>query len=239
MVRAKPCQSQTAAAQGVRKLQAHASESAADFGFMSARFHILASALVVMRDMQTTIATAIKSSATATLPSPPPSPTQQPGTPAPAAAPPAPPTQPPDGDPELSKLIDDLVKEIRKCAANALFWRMQIGVQLHQWRDGLGAEDWLSLLRSRRLPFSVRTAQTLARIGGHTALANSKNAFKLPDAVTVLNQLAGIPPTDLEQLIARNEVSAAVTLPQARKLSAPYRAKKTTTSEQPAPPLSI
>jgi len=176
--------------------------------------------------MQTTDTDFSKSPATAIIESPAQSPAGQSSTSTPSAAPLGAPSPQSDLDPELSGLIDGLMKDIRKCTANALAWHIKIGVHLHQWRDGLGREDWLQLLHSGRLPFSARTAQSLARIGGHAALANPKHAFRLPDAVTVLNQLAKIPPTDLEQLIARNEVSAATTLTEARQLATEHRAKK-------------
>lgn len=66
----------------------------------------------------------------------------------------------------------------------------------------------------------------LARIGGHTILANPKHAQNLPDGITVLNQLAALPAASLEQLIAHTVVSTTTTLAQARAIVAEYRVKK-------------
>jgi hypothetical protein len=162
--------------------------------------------------------------------------TQQPGAAVPAAVPPAPTTPQPEieaGVGGLKEAIDELCEVLQKCAVQGLLWRIKTGVHLHQFRDCLGMSDWLELLRSGRLHFSARTAQTLARIGAHTTLANPKHASKLPDGMTILDQLAAVPPKDLEQLIARSEVCATTTLEQARQLAAQHRAKKTAAPDQP------
>ena len=123
-------------------------------------------------------------------------------------------------------MIDDVVKELRQCAANSLVWQIYMGVQLHQFRDGLGPEDWNQLLNSGRLPFSPRTAQTLARIGKHKVLADVKHAHRLPDALTVLNVIAALPSSVVEQAIAEGRIRPDTTLAEAKGLVAEHRPPK-------------
>lgn len=123
-------------------------------------------------------------------------------------------------------MIDNVVKELRQCGANALVWQINMGVHLHQFRDGLGMDDWNQLLNSGRLPFSPRTAQTLARIGKHKVLADVKHAHRLPDALTVLNVIAALPPSAVEQAIAEGKISPDTTLEEAKGLVAEQRAAK-------------
>lgn len=101
-----------------------------------------------------------------------------------------------------------------------------MGVRLHQFRDGLGMDDWNQLLNSGRLPFSPRTAQTLARIGKHKVLADMKYGHLLPDALTILNVIAALPPSVVEQALRNGNIHPKTTLPEAKHLVAEHCAKK-------------
>src|SRR3974390_1308768 len=85
-------------------------------------------------------------------------------------------------DPDLLKLLDDLVVEVKKCAAHALGWLIMIGIRLREYRDGLEADDWNQLFQSGRLPFSARKAQMLIRVGGHRILADMNRVHQLPES---------------------------------------------------------
>lgn len=159
--------------------------------------------------------------------------TLQPDTPSPEAAPAISSAQP-VVDEELAEMIDDLIKDLRQSAAYALGWRIKMAIHLDQFRDNLGEKDWLSLLRCGRLPFSSRTAQTLARIGGHAILADLRNAQKLPQSMTVLNEVAALPPCLVEQALANGTIHPGTTLAEAKKIAAEHRAKK----QQKLPQLS-
>ncbi len=140
-------------------------------------------------------------------------------------------------DPELLKLIDDLVGDLRKCAAHALGWRIKIGVHLHEFRDGLGVEDWKQMLQSGRLPFAARTAQTFARIGGHKTLADMTHLYQLPESIAVLNQIAALPPPVVEQALKRGVIHPGTTLAQAKSLVAQHRATKAATLSPTSRPI--
>jgi len=133
---------------------------------------------------------------------------------------------PPGIDPDLLKTIDELSAEIRKCAAHALGWKIMMGVKLREYQDGMDVQDWNLLLESGRLPFSGRTVQTLTRIGGHKILADMKRTPQLPDSITVLNELAGLPLPVVEQALTNGTIHPGTTLAEARNLVAQHRAKK-------------
>ena len=111
-----------------------------------------------------------------------------------------------------------------------------MGIHLHQFRDGLGMEDWNQLLSSGRLPFSARTAQTLARIGKHKVLADPENATWLPEALSILNVIAALPPSVLEQALRTGTIHPKTSLAEAKKLVAEHRAKKHLIAEEPLVP---
>ena len=234
MVRAKPCQSQTSAAQGVLRLQAHAVENAADFGFMSARFHILASALVVKGAMQTINLKPDKSAATATIPSPTPSTTQQPGTPAPAASPPASTTPQHGIDPELLAIADDLAPNLRECVINSRGWKIMLGARLREYREQMSRSDWGQVLKSRRLGIgSPRKVQMLVRVAGQKAFQDSKRFAQLPDSITVLNELAGLPAPVVEQALNDGTISRATSLKQAKQFVRERRGQRPSQAQNP------
>lgn len=129
-------------------------------------------------------------------------------------------------DPDLLDLMDEFVGDLRKTSATALGCRIEIGVKLHDWRDTLGKEDWLALLRSGRLPFSARTAQALARIGAHSTLADPKFVEKLPQSLTALNEIAALPPAVVEQALNSGAIHPDTILAEAKSLVAEHRARK-------------
>jgi hypothetical protein len=132
----------------------------------------------------------------------------------------------PGSDYGVLKFIEEVVAEIKKCAAHALGWRIMMGVKLREFRDNLEPDDWKQLLQSGRLPFSARTAQTLARIGGHKILSNVKRTHQLPDSITVLNEIAALPLSVAEQALADGTIHPGTTLAEAKTLVAKHRAKK-------------
>jgi hypothetical protein len=141
-----------------------------------------------------------------------------------------------ENDPELLKLIDDLVLEIKKCANNALTWRILIGVRLREYRDGLESDDWSQVLRSGRLPFAARTAQMLVRIGEHRLLADKRRVHQLPDSITVLNEIAALPHFFAERALSDGRIHPGTTLAEAKTLVAEVRAKKLTVPAQTSIP---
>lgn len=170
--------------------------------------------------MQTINLTSNKSAVTATISSPIPTPTQQSVTPVPAAPP------PPGIDAEFLQAIDEFAMQLRQYAANSLGWRIMVGLRLHEFRDGLGIDDWNLLLHSGRLPFSSRKAQTLARIGGHSILVDMRNTNMLPHSSTVLNEIAALPPSVVELALRNGAIHADTTLEEAKGLVAEHRAAK-------------
>jgi len=165
-------------------------------------------------------------------------PTQQNGAAAPASAPPAATTPQPEIDGGVygfNEAVNDLVGELRKCAAYALGWRITMAIKLHGFRHDLGPDDWRQLLESRRLPFSARAAQTLARIGGHAVLADLRITQKLPPSITVLNEIAALPPSVVQQALAEGTIHSGTTMAEAKALVAEHRAKKAKVSEPTTP----
>jgi hypothetical protein len=135
-------------------------------------------------------------------------------------------TAQPGIDPDLLKIIEEVAAEVRKCATYALGWRIRMGVRLREYRDGLDSDDWNLLLESGRLPFSARTAQTLARIGDHKILTDMNRTHLLPDSITVLNEIAALPPSVAAQALVDGTIHPGTTLAQAKTLVAQHRAKK-------------
>ena len=134
-------------------------------------------------------------------------------------------------DPDLLKIIYELAAEIRKCAAYALGWRILMGVKLGECRDGLDSEDWNQLLQSGRLPFSARTAQMLTRIGEHKIFADLKRSHQLPESITVLNELAGLPLPVVEQALKDGRIHRRTTLWEAQGLVDQHRAERVSAQE--------
>lgn len=166
--------------------------------------------------MQTTDTIADKPAATANNGSPTPSPTQQPVTPAPAAAPPTAPTAPADIDPDLLAIADELAAKVRECQVASLGWLIQAGERLRDYRDQLHPDDWAQVLRSGRLPVGARMAQMLVRIARHKVMRNGKRTHQLPDSVTILNQIAGLPVAVLEQALDSGVIHRNTSLKQAQ-----------------------
>lgn len=180
--------------------------------------------------MQTNNAPVLNSAATAVT-SPPSTSTQQ-------ASQHTAPTPPLGLDADLLDLMDEFVDALRKTSAKALGCRIEVGVKLHDWRDTLGKDDWLALLRSGRLPFSARTAQALARIGAHSTLADPKFVEKLPQSLTALNQIAALPPAVVEQALNSGTIHPDTSLAEARCMVVEHRAKKRALLKQ-APSLPV
>ena len=162
--------------------------------------------------MQTIDHTTDNAAATATIPSPMPSPTQQPVRPAPAAAPPT----STDIDPDLLTIADDLAARVRECQVNSLGWLIMAGTRLRDYRDQLHIDDWSQILQSGRLPVGTRMAQMLVRIARNRVVQNSKRTHQLPDSITILNILSGLPAAVLEQALDSGVIHRNTSLREAQ-----------------------
>jgi hypothetical protein len=201
---------------------------------MSARLQISAAALVVKRAMQTIDLTTDKTAATATFPTP--SPTQEPVTPAPSAAPPPPssPTPQPGIDPELVAIADDLAPKLRECVINSLGWKIMLGARLREYREQMSRSDWGQVLKSQRLGVgSPRTVQMLVRVGGQKVFRDSSKLALLPDCVTVLNELAGLPAHVLTKALSDGTIGPETSLKEAKHFVLECRERSTASDSNP------
>jgi hypothetical protein len=186
--------------------------------------------------MQTINLTSDKSAATAIIPSPTPAPTQQPGTPAPAAAPP-PASSPTLGTPmdaDLVLIADELAAKVLTCQANALAWQIKAADWLRDYQDQLPPEDWVQILESRRLRIgSPRKIQALVRVARQKAFRDSEHLAQLPDSITVLHELAGLPATVIEQALKNGTIHRGTSLKQAKQFVLERRGQRPATVTSP------
>lgn len=129
-------------------------------------------------------------------------------------------------DEDLIEIIDELAAELKRYAGYALGWKISMGVTLRDYRDDLESDDWNLVLESGRLPFSGRTAQTLARIGDHKIFTDVNRLHQLPHSMMVLNEIAALPLAVAEEALANGTIHPGTTLAKAKKLVAEHRAKK-------------
>jgi hypothetical protein len=175
-----------------------------------------------------------KRMATARLTSPTITPTQNPSTTATPATLPAKPVI----DTELLEVADDIGASIRQCMGHSLGWLIMTGVRLREFRDELPKVEWAQILRSGRLPVGARLTQMLIRIARNKVLTDSKHWPKLPDSLTILNSLAGLPATVLEQALDSGVLHRNTTLKEAQKFMQEWLAKPST-SAKPKPQISL
>ena len=131
-------------------------------------------------------------------------------------------------DAELLEIADCLAKQLRQCQAYSLGWLLKAGAHLLETRQELEPGEWTQLFLSGRLPFSLRTAQTLARIAGNAALSNAKNLSRLPTSVSALDELACLDPALIDQGIRTGEIQPEMTAATAKAF---VRQHKTTTAQ--------
>jgi len=133
---------------------------------------------------------------------------------APAQAPP-----PPGNaglDAELEEIVDCLAKQLRQCQANSLGWLLRAGAYLLEVKLELESGEWTQLFASGRLPFGLRTAQTLARIADNAALSSAKNLSHLPTSISALDELARLDPALIEQGIREGNIQLEMTVATAK-----------------------
>jgi len=176
--------------------------------------------------MQTTNTALNKAATTANIMSSTPPPTQQPGTPPPAAAPPTSSSPHPGVDPELLEIADDLAPKLKECVVNSLGWRIMLGRRLREYREQMSRNDWVRILVSRRLGAgSPRRVQMLVRVGGQKVFRDSSKLALIPDCVTVLNELAGLPAQVLEQALSAGTINCEMSLKQAKHFIREWRGR--------------
>lgn len=189
--------------------------------------------------MQDTTLTTKNTAATADITSPTPSPTQEPVTPAPSAAP-LPPLSPASGTPmdaDLLVIADELAAQVLTCQANALAWQIKAADWLRDYQDQLPPEDWAQILKSRRLGIgSPRRIQMLVRVARQKAFQDAKRLAQLPDSITVLNELAGLPATIVEQAIDDGTINRGTSLKQAKQFVLERRGQRPATVTSPQQP---
>ena len=189
--------------------------------------------------MQDTTLTTTKTAATANNPLPTPSTTQQPVRPAPAAAPlpPLSPTLETPMDADLVVIADELAAQVLQCQANALGWQIKAADWLRDYQDQLPPEDWVQILESRRLGIgSPRRIQMLVRVARQKAFQDAKRLAQLPDSITVLNELAGLPSPVVEQALNDGTINRGTSLKQAKQFVLERRGQRPATVTRPQHP---
>ena len=177
--------------------------------------------------------------ANATIPLPPQPPTQQSVAQPPEATPPTASTVPGQIEPDLLAIADTLATKVRECQIASLGWLLQGGARLRDYRDQLHPDDWSQILRSGRLPVSARMAQMLIRIARNNLIRNRKRSHQLPDSVTILNFLAGLPTAVLEQALDSGVIHRNTTLKEAQSfIQERLDGNRQQTTPQP-PPKSV
>ena len=139
-----------------------------------------------------------------------------------AAAPPPPPAL----DAELVEIADCLGAQLRECQANSLCWLLKAGTYLLDTRRELEPGEWTRLFVSARLPFGLRTAQTLARIAENAALSHARNLGRLPTSISALDELAGLEPASIEQGICDGTIQPEMTAASAKAFVRQHRQQK-------------
>jgi hypothetical protein len=205
------------------------------YNFIVARLQISAAAPVVKRAMQNTTLTSDKTATTATIPSPTPAPTQQSDIAAAAVAPSPTPEMPMDAD--LVVIADELAAQVLKCQANALGWQIKAADCLRDYQDQLPPSDCVQILESRRLRIgSRRKIQMLVRVARQKAFRDSKRLAQLPDSITVLHELAGLPAPVVEQALNDGTINRGTSLKQAKQFVRERRGQRPATVTRPQQP---
>jgi len=153
---------------------------------------------------------------TATAPGTPPDSTKQICADAPEPVPGSSLAPEPDVDPELLGLADDVAAKIREYQAQALGCQIMAAAFLRDSRDLLSPSDWKQILRSRRLG-APRTVQRLVRVAGQKAFRDSNRLVQLPDSLSALSELAGLPVHALEQALNDGTIGPTTTLKQVKQ----------------------
>jgi hypothetical protein len=113
-------------------------------------------------------------------------------------------------------IADQLGAQVRECQIASLNWMIEAGVRLRDYRESLHVEDWSQVLRSGRLPVGARMAQMLIRIARNKVIQNSQRMHQLPDSITILNLIAGLPVPVLEQALDAGVIHRNTTLREAQ-----------------------
>lgn len=135
---------------------------------------------------------------------------------------------PPALRPDLLLVADELAAKFRECQTNSLGWLILSGACLRDRKNQLPRNDWVQILQSGRLPVGTRTVQMFVRIAGHPSMRDPKGVQHLPNAISILNLLAGLPESAIEQAIDSGQIHPNMSLKEAQRLTWQV-------PEQPAP----
>jgi hypothetical protein len=119
-------------------------------------------------------------------------------------------------DADLVVIADELAAKVRECQVASLTWLIMAGDRLRDYRDQLHPNDWSQILRSGRLPVGARMAQMLVRIARNKVMQNGKRTHQLPDSITILNLIAGLPVAVLEQALDAGVIHRNTSLKEAQ-----------------------
>lgn len=133
-------------------------------------------------------------------------------------------------DADLVVIADELAAQVLTCQANALAWQIKAADCLRDYQDQLPPEDWVQILESRRLRIgSPRKVQMLVRVAKQKAFRDSKRLPQLPDSITVLNELAGLPAPVVEQALNDGTINRGTSLKQAKQFVLERRGQRPAT----------
>jgi hypothetical protein len=123
-----------------------------------------------------------------------------------------------DSGGEVAVAPPDWAVEFCRLANKAKPDTFELANAAYRARKALPRGEWSKLWRCGAVPFAKRTGEALVLIGLRFGIPNAQTSARLPTEWTILHQLARLPFSPIETLIAQKVIQPRLTYKQARDL---------------------